>query len=366
MRIETDRKTLRDALTGLRKTMPRVRGMPRCVNFEVREGQALAAAGGISECAARKLGPGKGSGSAAVCLDDLSPLSKGAGSERIEIDFDGSNAVLRAFVGGQAIEQSAACPSTGENALVGPAIETAPAPGLLSKIRRAAPSADREAVRDYLRGICLDSRENRVVASDGRRLTAIEGIGMDVSGRPIVPATDFVRWKRLGDEARIGFGEEESRAWVRIETDDWIWQARCLAGEFPNWRQVVPDSAECEIELGRTDAALLERVLPSLPGGRSANRPVALRGLEDGVYLLSPAGDGEWSELRLESSVRIGSGTIVFDRALLLDALAAGFRSLRFADKHSPALFDDGAGAMHVLMPLRIEVPEAERAAKAA
>ncbi len=366
MKIATDTKTLRDALTGLRKTinnMPKLRGRPPCVTFAVREGRAFAAAGDMDEYAARRLGASGSEGAAALKLADLAPLAKGDG--RIEIESDGETALLRSFVGGQAVEERVERLAPDE--ALPPVPECSPAPGILAKLRRCAPFVSQDPARASLAGVCLDSRENRVVASDGRRLTAIADIGVQVGDRPIVPATPFIAWRRLGDDARIGFAESSSAMWVRIETGEWIWQARCPGAEYPNWRQVVPDDGGSAIELGAADAAMLLRALPGLPGRGRRDRPVALRGSPDGVFLLAPGPDGGWPPLRLaESSCSGPGGTIALNRDFLADALAAGFGGFRFGDELSPAVFEDLQGSLHVLMPLRIDVPEAESAAKAA
>jgi hypothetical protein len=94
------------------------------------------------------------------------------------------------------------------------------------------------------------------------------------------------------------------------------------------------------------------KLLPSFPGGEEitlecAGKTVSLYGFDKGAKALTiPLTAGSTYE---------GTGCrVTLNRHYLLDALNSGFRNFTFADNGSPLLSDDGNGARHVLMPMRV------------
>jgi len=70
--------------------------------------------------------------------------------------------------------------------------------------------------------------------------------------------------------------------------------------------------------------------------------------------------DAQWTTLTLDGTRYEGERSFVgLNRFYVLDALAAGFRTVAITDELSPVVSRDAKGGTHVLMPIRMEDPAA-------
>lgn len=132
---------------------------------------------------------------------------------------------------------------------------------LLETIAQVSRSASRDESRPVLTGILVRFEGGKLVmaATDSYRLsvkeTALSGSAPDLEA--IVPA------RALGELGRIALGAEELE--VGVQDNQIVFRAggttlttRRIDGQFPNYRQLLPESFEHEVTLGR--AELLEVV----------------------------------------------------------------------------------------------------------
>jgi DNA polymerase III subunit beta len=127
---------------------------------------------------------------------------------------------------------------------------------LLETIGRVARAASRDESRPVLTGILVQFSAGKIVmaATDSYRLavkeTPLEGTVPDLEA--IVPGRALQELARLatsGDEVEIGVHENQ----VLFVTDG-IWlTTRRIDGQFPNYRQLLPEAFEHELTLPRTE-----------------------------------------------------------------------------------------------------------------
>jgi len=132
---------------------------------------------------------------------------------------------------------------------------------LLETITRVARAASRDESRPVLTGILVQFADGKLVmaATDSYRLavkeTALEGSVPELEA--IVPGRalqELARIATTGDEVEVGVQENQ----VVFSTNG-IWlTTRRIDGQFPNYRQLLPESFEHELTLPR--AELLEVV----------------------------------------------------------------------------------------------------------
>jgi DNA polymerase III subunit beta len=132
---------------------------------------------------------------------------------------------------------------------------------LLETITRVARAASRDESRPVLTGILVQFAGGKLVmaATDSYRLavkeTALEGSVPELEA--IVPGRalqELARIATTGDEVEVGVQENQ----VVFSTNG-IWlTTRRIDGQFPNYRQLLPESFEHELTLPRTE--LLEVV----------------------------------------------------------------------------------------------------------
>jgi DNA polymerase III subunit beta len=127
---------------------------------------------------------------------------------------------------------------------------------LLETIARVGRSASRDESRPVLTGILVRFEPGKLVmaATDSYRLsvkeTALEGTIPELEA--IVPARALAELARIGQGAeRIELGVHENQVVFGV---DGIWlTTRRIDGQFPNYRQLIPESFEHEVPLPRDE-----------------------------------------------------------------------------------------------------------------
>jgi DNA polymerase-3 subunit beta len=168
---------------------------------------------------------------------------------------------------------------------------------LLQTIARVSRSASRDESRPVLTGVLVRFEPGKVVmaATDSYRLsvkeTSFEGAAPELEA--IVPA------RALGELARIAQGAEQVELGVHenqvVFGIDGTWlTTRRIDGQFPNYKQLVPESFEYEVPLPREE--LLE-VVRRIAVMAQRNSPLRVRFAEGEVVISARTQDvGEAQE----------------------------------------------------------------------
>src|SRR6266480_4936180 len=168
---------------------------------------------------------------------------------------------------------------------------------LLETVARVSRSASRDESRPVLTGVLVHFEPGKLVmaATDSYRLsvkeTSFEGSAPELEA--IVPA------RALGELARIAQGAEQVELSVHenqvVFGIDGVWlTTRRIDGQFPNYKQLVPESFEHEVPLPREE--LLE-VVRRIAVMAQRNTPLRLRFAEGEVAISARTQDvGEAQE----------------------------------------------------------------------
>ncbi len=145
-----------------------------------------------------------------------------------------------------------------------PTVESAdlvavPREALLETIQKVSRAASRDESRPVLTGILvqLDGAKLVMAATDSYRLSVKEtSLGADTGQQleAIVPARalgELVRIAQSGSSDHIGIGVQENQ--VVCELDGIQMTARRIDGQFPNFRQLRPESFEAEVSVARDE-----------------------------------------------------------------------------------------------------------------
>ena len=129
----------------------------------------------------------------------------------------------------------------------------------LETIARVSRSASRDESRPVLTGILVRFEGEKLVmaATDSYRLSVKEttldnGAGQDLEA--IVPARALSELSRVGqggEPGAISVGVQENQIVFGVD-DVWL-TARRIDGQFPNYRQLLPETFEAEIQLPRDE-----------------------------------------------------------------------------------------------------------------
>src|SRR6266550_291000 len=157
---------------------------------------------------------------------------------------------------------------------------------LLDTVSRVARSASRDESRPVLTGILVRFEAGKLVmaATDSYRLSVKE---TELTGEvpeleAIIPAralAELARIAQAGDSIELGVHENQ----VVFAADDVWLTTRRIDGQFPNYKQLLPESFEAEITIPREDLLEVVRRTSVMAQRKS---PLRLR-FEDGQLTIS-------------------------------------------------------------------------------
>jgi DNA polymerase III subunit beta len=153
-----------------------------------------------------------------------------------------------------------------------------PAQPLAATIERVARAASRDEVRPILTGVLLrvEGETLTMVATDSYRLSVKH---TDLEQALPEPIEANVPARALRELARIIAQEEPGEVSISLARNQAVFQAgsvvlfsRLIEGQFPSWRQLIPESFEHEVRLPRSELVDVARRV-----GQLAQRNAPLR-----------------------------------------------------------------------------------------
>jgi DNA polymerase III subunit beta len=239
------------------------------------------------------------------------------------------------------------------------AIERAP---LLETVDRVARSASRDESRPVLTGILVRFERGRLVmvATDSYRL-AVKETQLDASApelEAIIPARALQELSRLSpsggaDTDTVELGVHENHVVFGIG-DAWL-TTRRIDGQFPNYRQLLPESFEIELTLPRSEFHDVVRRASVLA---LRNSPLRLR-FADGELTVS-AQTQDVGEARETLPVQYAGEEFVigFNAEFLrdgIDSISGDDVRVKLINPLRPAILEDPEGDYtYLLMPIRL------------
>jgi DNA polymerase III subunit beta len=238
-----------------------------------------------------------------------------------------------------------------------------PAPAFVDTIARVSRSASRDETRPILTGILVSASadELRMVATDSYRLSVKETrleAPLDAGFEANVPARALEELGRLvrDEVAEIRIGVRANQ--VVFEVGGVALSSRLIDGQFPNYRQLLPEGYEHELTVARDE--LLE-VVRRISLMAQKNAPLRLSFSEGEVRVSAQTPDvGEASE-----PMPVPFAGEPFESGFHPDFLTVGLESagadqvvLKLISPLRPGLLEaaDGSGFLYLIMPIRLNV----------
>ena len=239
-----------------------------------------------------------------------------------------------------------------------------PAPAFVETVGKVARSASRDETRPVLTGILVSAsgEELRMVATDSYRLSvketrldaALEG-GFEAN----VPARALQELNRIASQS----GAEALSVAVRtnqvvFEAGGTVLSSRLIDGQFPNYRQLLPDAYEHELRLDATEFTDVVRRISLLA---QKNAPLRLAFSEGEVTVSARTPDVGEARETIPVPFAGEPLEIGFNPEFLRDGLEAvesGDVLLRLISPLRPGLLASGddSGFQYLLMPIRLNV----------
>lgn len=217
--------------------------------------------------------------------------------------------------------------------------------GFVSLLSEAAQLVNRNEPRRIMRGINL-SREG-ITATNGRELLNI-CVPLNVEDFTI-PLPLALMQTKTAESGRLYTWSDNLNKGCRIETEHWMWYAKGLPGNYPNWKQIIPTQNTLVRSAFLPERGQqLETFLKNVPDQPQHNVMELYQ--SDPGYLNVLAGEmhtsiaaeftGDWNDVSL-----------MLNKHVLLRLLSEGHTKIEMADNRSPILASGGTGR-YVTMPL--------------
>jgi len=244
----------------------------------------------------------------------------------------------------------------------GDSVVRVPAAAFVDTITKVARSASRDESRPVLTGILVSASgsELRMVATDSYRLSVKETAldpPLEGSFEVNVPARALQELARIAlaleaDELTVGARKNQ----VVFEVGGVVLSSRLIDGQFPNYRQLLPDTSEHELHISGGELTEVVRRISLLA---QKNAPLRLSFQEGEVTVSAQTPDvGEASET-LPIAFQGEPFEIGFNPEFLRDGLESvesGDLVLKLISPLRPGLIEsgDGSGFVYLIMPIRL------------
>jgi DNA polymerase-3 subunit beta len=210
--------------------------------------------------------------------------------------------------------------------------------------------------------VSASGKELRMVATDSYRLSVKETpleAELEGSFEANVPARALQELARIAqhdgaDELRVGMGENQ----IVFEVGGATLSSRLIDGQFPNYRQLLPEEFEHELTVARGE---LEEVVRRISLLAQKNAPLRLA-FDDGQLTVS-AQTPDVGEAREAIPVPFSGEAleIGFNPDFLRDGLESVSSDdvvLKLISPLRPGLIEagDGTGFLYLIMPIRLNV----------
>lgn len=239
-----------------------------------------------------------------------------------------------------------------------------PAKAFVETAMKVAGSASRDETRPVLTGILVSANGNqlRMVATDSYRLSVKEttidenlSSGFEVN----IPA------RALQELARIASHSEEENLTVSVRQNQVVFvvgrvvlSSRLIDGQFPNYRQLLPESFEYEL---RISAGELRDVVRRISLLAQKNAPLRLAFSPGELTVSAQTPDIGEARESLPVAFQGEPLEIGFNPEFLrdgLDAMEDGDVIVKLISSLRPGLLEsgDGSGFLYLIMPIRLNV----------
>jgi DNA polymerase-3 subunit beta len=246
----------------------------------------------------------------------------------------------------------------------GDTVVTMPAEAFVQTVARVSRSASRDETRPILTGVLVSASgdELRMVATDSYRLSVKEtklDAPLETGFEANVPARALDELSRVAAQVgaeTIEIGVRTNQVVFRV--GGVVLSSRLIDGQFPNYRQLLPETYEYELHVpGEELAGVVRRI--SLMAQKNA--PLRLSFTEGELTVSAQTPDvGEASE-PLPVPFAGEPFEIGFNPEFLRDGLesvASGDVILKLISPLRPGLIEagDGSGFLYLIMPIRLNV----------
>lgn len=221
-------------------------------------------------------------------------------------------------------------------------------------------AAARENSRYAINGVLWEQAKGKLLltATDGRRLSHASGKikgGGEAGMRVIVPVKAMTLFMRILSDADAVLGVKATGNQVLLQAARATVSASLIEGQFPNYRDVIPDDMDKQAEL--STAEFLSAIRRAALLTNEESRSVRLAFSSDSLTLTSRAPEQGEAMVRMLAAYNGEPVEIGFNPVFLVDVLkVVDDERVKIALKaaNRPGVIQSGEDAVYVVMPLNL------------
>ena len=343
--MEVNKNTLAGAMAALGKLICRTSPLTLCkvVKIEAKEGKLKLATCGLEEEVTFELETG---GEDVFCclvgFDEFRDAVRGGRNKMVGLSFEAGILQVgdRCLVAVKDVEWP---DFTHKDE-----VKSCPLPeGVVGMFARAAQIVDRNEPRTVLRGIHLSS--DGIAVTNGKELLNYD-IPLALEKGITIPLPLALIQSKAAEAGTLTYWPKGTDVRFKIQVGAWSWTSKALAGDYPNWKRVIPEqntltrSISFLPERGEQLAIFLKSVPDDIPHNvvelsNGTDNTLDVRASDMQTSIAAEL-TGDWNE------------SLFIDRAILLRLLQEGHTKIELGSGFSPILATGGHGR-YIAMPLR-------------
>ncbi|RBP45206.1 DNA polymerase III sliding clamp (beta) subunit (PCNA family) [Roseimicrobium gellanilyticum] len=230
-------------------------------------------------------------------------------------------------------------------------------------LHEAMACSSTDETRYVLNGACIDVSQpeaHYLVGTDGRHLFSCNSFNLPFQKSLIIPKHKFLGWKDFNLDGawqmKLTDSSDGKNQLLQISSRRWRFITRLIDGNYPNWRQVIPNPRDARttltLEPDKLDAVI--QLIERMPNHDEQYHSLGIEYHEKECRLaFKSTAEAPWTRVPLPHCKAEGKPVTIFvDRRLLLKALQFGLTTIGIIDELSPLRFYLG-GRQMIIMPVR-------------
>ncbi len=233
-------------------------------------------------------------------------------------------------------------------------------PAVRESLHQALDCSSTDETRYILNGAFIDASNPKafnVVGTDGRHLYSANSFTLPIKLSVLIPSHKFLGWKEFNQDGEWQMKADSDN--IQLSSRRWRFITRQIQGNYPNWRQTVPNPADdkTHITLDPSKLETLIKLVQRIPcHDPDRYQTIGLEWRDGQVLLLGKDSDNEpWTRVPVSDVQGKGPEMSIFlSRRFLIKAFGYGMNTISLVDSMHPLRFHTKAKQM-IVMPLRMD-----------
>src|SRR5579871_3527896 len=214
-------------------------------------------------------------------------------------------------------------------------------------LKTALEFSSEDQTRYILNGVCMDVNESNahyLVSTNGSVAFAANSYAFDLKKSLILPSRKFLSWNGFWNkDCELSYEpakKDDNAGWIQLKDERWTFITKEIAGQYPNWKQVVPSESKTRVTLTSDAAKQVIDLCSKLPGNEEPYYTIHLSVLKSKFFVEGCQKGGEKvTSIEVPANVEGDDVRVALNRHYLNKALKLGLFDILMVDPFTPIVF---------------------------